>query len=57
MGDVAPQIKQIVQFPSPRKQKYLFPSPSGEGARRADEVRGVEVRYYLVFNILTRFVV
>jgi len=48
-GDVAPQIKQIVQFPSPRKQKYIFPSPKkqkypfpspqGEGARRADEVR------------------
>jgi hypothetical protein len=48
---------QKVRFPSPRKQKYLFPSPQGEGARRADEVREVGVRYYVDFNFLTRFVV
>jgi hypothetical protein len=50
-GDVALQIKQIVQFPSPRKQKYLFLSPSGEGARRADKLRGVggDIAWFSVF--------
>ena len=32
--------KQKYLFPSSNNQKYLFPSPHGEGARRADEVRG-----------------